>query len=162
MFRLTEQLYWFPFFAVVLYFIFKRFGKRAVLFLLGIAVTIALADQFTFRFMKPFFARLRPTHQPELEGLVHFVNNYKGGLYGFASSHAANSFGVATFLYLEARKKIPWIWVMFVWAVVFSYTRIYLGVHYPGDIIVGALVGSVMGYISFRLEVTAADRLSLQ
>ena len=160
-YRLTEQLYWFPFFAIVLYLIIKNYRKRSILILLGIALTIVLADQFTFRLMKPFFARPRPTHQPELEGLVHFVNNYKGGLYGFASSHAANSFGVATFLLLAVKDKIPWIWVMFIWAAIFSYTRIYLGVHYPGDIIVGGLVGAVMGYFAYLLERKEAEKLSL-
>ena len=74
MYRLTEQLYWFPFFAIVLYFIFRRYGIQSVFLVLGIALTIALADQFTSRFMKPFFERYRPSHQPELEGLVHIVN----------------------------------------------------------------------------------------
>ena len=160
MFRLTDQLYWFPFFAIVLFVMFKKYRWQGIYLVLGIALTITFADQFTSRFMKPFFARFRPSHQPELEGLIHIVNGYKGGLYGFASSHAANSFGVSLFMYMMTRDRISWIWVMFVWAAIFSYTRIYLGVHYPGDILVGALVGMLMGYLCSILTNKAIHRFS--
>lgn len=147
MFQLTKQLVWTPLFAFVIYALFKNHKKDAWWYLLGIAFVILFSDQLISSFMKPYFGRLRPSHQPELEGLVHLVNNYRGGLYGFASSHAGNSFGVAFFLWLSTRSTIRWIGWMFAWAAIFSYTRIYLGVHFPGDIFVGALVGMCIGFM---------------
>lgn len=108
--------------------------------------------------MKPFFARPRPSHEPGLAGLLHLVNGYKGGAYGFASSHAANTFGVAMFIYLLFRSRYAWISAIFVWAAVMSYTRIYLGVHYPGDIFAGALVGSACGVAAFLCTQQAQKR----
>lgn len=122
-----------------------------VLVLSGVALTIILSDQITTGLMKPYFARLRPSHEPSLEGMVHLVNNYKGAMYGFASSHAANTFGTAAFLWLLFRKSKPWMAWLFLWATLVSYTRIYLGVHYPADIVVGGLVGILCGWISFKL-----------
>jgi undecaprenyl-diphosphatase len=100
--------------------------------------------------MKPFFERLRPSHDPSMQNLIHLVDDYRGGLYGFASSHAANTFGVALFVWLTLRPVYNWIFLIFLWAAVMTYTRIYLGVHYPGDIIVGALVGLVSGWVGFK------------
>jgi undecaprenyl-diphosphatase len=101
--------------------------------------------------MKPYFLRLRPTHDPELQDIVHTVNNYKGGLYGFASSHAANTFGVAMFLWLLLKPKYPWVVFLFLWATLVTYTRIYLGVHFPGDIVVGGLIGIGFGWMGTLL-----------
>lgn len=113
--------------------------------LIGVALTILLADQITSTIMKPYFARLRPSHEPTLEGLLHIVNGYKGGLYGFASGHAANTFGTATFFYLLFRNKYWWVGLLFLWALLVTYTRLYLGVHYPSDILVGGIVGILSG-----------------
>jgi undecaprenyl-diphosphatase len=101
--------------------------------------------------MKPYFERLRPSRDPEVAALLHLVNGYKGGVYGFASSHAANSFGVSMFLWLLYRNNRKWIWTLFIWAAFFTYTRIYLGVHYPGDILVGGLTGLGCAALSFNL-----------
>jgi len=79
------------------------------------------------------------------------VNGYKGGIFGFVSSHAANAFGIATFLWLVLRKQIKWIWIMFVWAAIFSYTRIYLGVHYPSDILGGGILGTIIGLLVYKM-----------
>lgn len=145
----TKTIFWLPLYAYLVYLIikFKRWDTLYVL--LGVALTITLADQITSGFMKPFFERLRPSQDPALAGLVHLVNNYKGGLYGFASSHAANTFGTATMIFLLFRARYTWIWLIFVWAFLVSYTRIYLGVHYPGDIFVGGIVGVLCGWFGF-------------
>ncbi len=148
MFRLTNQLTWIPLFLFIIYKLIKNFRWETLWILLGAAIVIILSDQLVSGFMKPFFERLRPSHAHDLQALVHTVNGYQGGLYGFASSHAANSFGIAVFLWQVTRDKIHWIWVMFVWAILFSYTRIYLGVHYPGDIITGGLLGAGFGYLT--------------
>lgn len=151
MYMATNTVYWLPFYLFLLYFIIKEFKIMSLLVLAGIAFTILLSDQITTGLMKPYFARLRPSHEPGLEGLIHLVNNYKGAMYGFASSHAANTFGTAAFLNLMFRKSKPWMGWLFLWAAVVSYTRIYLGVHYPADIVIGGVVGIVCGWISFKL-----------
>lgn len=145
----TETFFWTPLYLVLLALIIKTYKWNAVLILVGIALTITLADQITSSVMKPYFARPRPSHEAGLQGLLHLVNGYTGGAYGFASSHAANTFGVALFIFLLLRRHYAWISAIFIWAALVSYTRIYLGVHYPGDIAVGALVGSACGLIAF-------------
>lgn len=146
---ITDKLVWIPLYAYLLYLIFKDYGKQGWIIAAGIVLTIVLADQVTSTIMKPYFARLRPSHEPSLQSLIHIVNNYKGGKYGFASSHAANTFGIATFLFLLFRKTRKWIIMLFVWATVVTYSRIYLGVHYPGDILVGAIVGIISAFLGF-------------
>ena len=138
-----------PLYAVILVFLIYKFKKDAIFILLGIGVSILLADQFASGFCKPFFERLRPCHNPEIESLVHLVKGC-GGQFGFISSHAANTFGLATFLWILLRKEYPWIKYMFLWAAVVSYSRIYVGVHYPADILLGGLAGSVCGYLAFH------------
>jgi undecaprenyl-diphosphatase len=99
--------------------------------------------------MKPFFGRLRPSWEPTLEGMVHIVDGYRGGSFGFASSHAANTFATATFLVLLFRGKKPGMVWLFIWCTLVSYTRIYLGVHYPLDILCGALVGAMLAFVVY-------------
>ena len=96
-FFITRTESWIPLYILLLYLIFRQYKKAGWLVLIGIVVTILLADQITSGLMKPFFLRLRPSHEPSLEGLLHLVNDYRGGTYGFASSHAANTTGVAFF-----------------------------------------------------------------
>ena len=148
----TKTIFWLPLYLVLIYLIIRNKKWDAVFYLVGVAVTITLADQITSSFMKPFFARLRPSQEPALMEILHTVNNYKGGLYGFASSHAANSFGVAMFIWLLFKGRYHWISVIFIWAAFMSYTRIYLGVHYPGDILVGIIIGVICGWIGFLLS----------
>jgi undecaprenyl-diphosphatase len=125
--------------------------------IIGIAVAILLTDRITSGFMKPFFERLRPSREPSLEGLVHLVKDsagkiYTGGKFGFASSHAANTFATAIFFWLVFRHRYRWMWVLFVWAFVMTYTRIYLGAHYPGDILVGLLIGLACGWFGYKVQ----------
>lgn len=153
MFILTHTQAWIPLYAVLLYFIVKEHKKRAWIFLIGITITIVLADQITSSVLKPYFTRFRPSRDPELQQFVHIVNGYRGGRYGFASSHAANTFGTATFLFLLFRRTKRWMVWIFLWAAFISYTRIYLGVHYPADILVGATIGAVCGWLSLNFSV---------
>jgi undecaprenyl-diphosphatase len=149
---LTETVTWLPLYLFLLYLVIKEYKKESWMILLGVALTILLADQVTASIMKPYFARLRPSREPTLEGLVHLVQGYKGGQFGFASSHAANSFGTATFFFLVFGSSKRWIGWLFFWAAFITYTRIYLGVHYPGDILVGALVGTICGWLGFKVS----------
>lgn len=147
---LTETLAWLPLYVFLLYLVIKEYKKESWIILLGIALTILLADQITASIMKPYFARLRPSREPTLEGLIHLVQGYTGGQFGFASSHAANTFGTATFFYLVFGNTKRWMIWLFVWAAFMTYTRIYLGVHYPGDVIIGGAVGMICGWLGFK------------
>jgi undecaprenyl-diphosphatase len=154
---LTETFFWLPLYLFLLYVVIKTFKKKSWIPLLGVTITIVLTDRITSGFMKPFFQRLRPSREPCLDGMVQLVTDfsgevYYGGLYGFASSHAANTFGTAFFFWLLFRKTKSWIVWLFPWAVVMTYTRIYLGAHYPGDIIVGGLVGLLCGWIGYQCQ----------
>ncbi|MCF6360897.1 MAG: phosphatase PAP2 family protein [Cyclobacteriaceae bacterium] len=142
MITLTNGKVWLPFFLFTIIFILIKFKLKGLYVLLIVGVVIALGDQLSSSLLKPWVGRLRPSHEPHLTGVLHIVNNYRGGLYSFVSSHATNSFAVATILWLLIGKQFKWIMIFFVWAVVFSFTRVYLGVHYPGDIIAGAMLGA--------------------
>lgn len=144
-FHMTETITWVPLYLFLIYKIYKVDPKNSWWVYGGVMLTILATDQFTSAFLKPLMERLRPCHDPRWEGLMH---NYErcGGLYGFASSHAANTFGLATFLNLKLNKKIKHLGWLFVYAAVVSYTRIYLGVHYPGDILIGGIIGVALGW----------------
>lgn len=141
MYYSSKTIFWLPLYLLLLFLLFRTFGKQMWIPVCGIVLTLIISDQVTTSLMKPFFERLRPSQEPALAGLLHLVYDYKGGLYGFASSHAANTFATATFFWVILRERYRWIGWLFFWASVMTYTRIYLGVHYPGDVLVGALVG---------------------
>lgn len=151
MLYITQTYVWVPLYLFLLFFILKDFRADSWAPLLGILITILLADQITSSIMKPYFQRFRPSQEPALQGMVHIVNGYKGGLFGFASSHAANTFATATFFWLLFKEKRKWIIALFLWAALIAYTRVYLGVHYPGDILVGMIVGGFSAIAGFKL-----------
>jgi undecaprenyl-diphosphatase len=150
MWWISGKTTWWPLYLVLLLFLAWKKKWQLVPMILFIAGVVALTDQTSVHLFKSVFQRLRPCHEPALHGLVHLVNDRCGGKYGFISSHAANSFGLAFLL-------IPWVrkrWfttVMVVWAIAVSYSRIYLGVHYPGDLIAGAIWGAGCGLLLFLL-----------
>jgi undecaprenyl-diphosphatase len=152
MYWMTQIIFWLPLYLLLIYLLFRKMGKQSWWALLGVTISILLSDQITSTFMKPFFARLRPSHEPSLEGLIHLVKNYRGGLYGFASGHAATTFAVATIVWFLLKLYYRWISFIFLWAALMTYTRIYLGVHYPGDILVGTSIGIMCGWTGFKLS----------
>jgi undecaprenyl-diphosphatase len=131
---------------------FRKFGlRKAAEFLIGCALVVAVTD-FSANLIKHGVKRPRPTHNTELVQHVHTVNDYKGGAYGFFSSHAANTMAVVV-VALLLLKEIDWryrVWLLALPLVV-AYSRVYLGVHYPSDIAAGLLYGCVTGYFGFRL-----------
>lgn len=141
----TSTVVWIPLALVLLYIIIKNNRWKEVLLIISmIALTIFMCDRISSGFFKPFFHRFRPTQEPVFMYLVDIVNGYRGGRYGFISSHAANTFGLFIFLSLLFKKKEVTL-SLFLWALLTSYSRIYLGVHYVGDILGGAILGCVCG-----------------
>lgn len=146
MFQISKKLIWIPLYAFLLFILVRQFKIKALWLFLFVIAAIALSDQASVHLFKNVFQRLRPCHQDELMGLVHTVNGKCGGQYGFVSSHAANTFALAGFFFLLFRKRLPYIaFGLLVWAVIVSYSRIYLGVHFPGDIICGGILGFALG-----------------
>ena len=153
MWHISGKLEWIPLYLVLLYLIIKKFGKLSWIVLLGAGLLITLADQVSVQLFKEVFERYRPCHNLEINELVHIVNNKCGGKFGFVSSHAANSFAIATFIGLllshQAKKNI--LVVLLLWATLVSYSRIYLGVHYPSDVIGGALLGMILAQLFYKI-----------
>lgn len=143
---------WIPLYVLLLGWIIWKFRMKSIWILLLIPVLITLSDQSSVKLFKEVFERLRPCHNPDIQHLVHTVNNKCGAKFGFVSSHAANSFALAG--YLSKVFKIKWFSVfIYLWASVVSYSRVYLGVHYPGDIIGGAILGLVIAWLVYQLLV---------
>ncbi len=124
--------------------------RHALLMLVMLAFTVLVADQVSSGLIKHLVERLRPTHDPSLDNMVHVINGYRGGMYGFVSSHAANFFAVATLLSFVMRHRLVTC-SLFTWALLQCYSRVYLGVHYPGDIMGGIVVGVLAGWLLWCL-----------
>ena len=160
MWFISGKFTWLPLYAVLLWLVIRKTGRNWWIALIGIALTVALADSISVHCFKNVVMRYRPTHNLELEGVLHIVNGYHGGWYGFVSSHAANTFGVATFICLVLKHKAAWIGLM-VWAALVCYSRIYIGAHYPADIACGGLLGALCGYAAFRLYQWLCSKISI-
>lgn len=142
---------WLPLYiCFFLVFIYKNKWEEIICVLLAIVLLILLCDQISSGFFKPFFHRFRPTHHPEFINIVDTVLEYRGGKYGFISSHAANAFGFMTFTALLFRNRF-FSYCITLFAIINGFSRIYLGVHFISDVVVGAMVGVIIGYLVYEL-----------
>ena len=151
---------WLPLYALLVFLVYRKTNLRKMLyFLLSLLILVALTDQISSGFFKPFFARWRPSHNLlipiEWGPLHHFEFKpgefYKGGQFTFISGHASNSFAIATLAILVLRQHFKYIaYLLFFWASLVAYSRMYLGVHYLSDILVGACVGILLAFIVYR------------
>ena len=146
---ITKQFNWIPVFAIILYLAFKRLGwKHAVLVIVLVALLITLTDQTT-NLIKNTFQRLRPGNDPLLTDIMRAVQKRKS--FSFISGHASNSMAVAYFLYRILKPYLKYMGFIFLWPLIFAYSRIYLGLHYPGDILMGYLYGILMASLMLLL-----------
>jgi undecaprenyl-diphosphatase len=160
MWWISDRLIWLPLYLLITGWLIYRFKWKVVIILVMVALLITLSDQGSVHLFKEVFKRLRPCHEPEISGLVHLVKGHCGGKYGFISSHAANTFAIATFTLLIIRSKYYSIFIIF-WATIVSYSRIYLGIHYPGDVLGGALYGFLIGVLIYRLFLFAEKKINI-
>lgn len=145
MWLFSDKLFWGPLYVWFLWILHKRYPKQYWTVLVAIALMIVASDQFC-NLTKESVMRLRPSQEPHLQSLVHILNGYRGGMYGFYSGHASNAFAVAFFMITVAASKRRYIIpVALLYAILTSYSRIYLGVHFPGDVLAGAIMGALFG-----------------
>ncbi|MBP5476387.1 MAG: phosphatase PAP2 family protein [Paludibacteraceae bacterium] len=154
----SEKWIWIPLYLLLAALLWQRFGwRKMLLMLLGFALAVGLSDFLTSGVLKPLVARWRPSRDPQIGGLIHIVNDYRGGKYGFPSSHASDTMACAmlfSLLWRNWKATVP----MMVWVALNCYSRMYLGVHYPLDILAGLCIGSVMAWLAYRCLAAASAR----
>jgi undecaprenyl-diphosphatase len=152
MYYASEKWFWIPLYVILLLLLYRVYGRKIWAVLLMIAVLITITDQVSVQLFKNLVQRPRPCHEADLLPLIHLVKDKCGGAYGFLSSHAANSSALMVFLTgLLWRRYRAVIFIMPAWVLLVSYSRVYLGVHYPGDVIAGMVVGGIIGFIFYIL-----------
>ena len=145
----SEMSTWFPLYLVFLFLIQRRFDRRGLWWAIPVlGLMILCSDKGSVILFKETVQRLRPCHEPTLQGMVHLVKEGCGGRFGFVSSHASNHFAIALFMIGVLGGRPRWaLPALLAWASLVAYSRVYLGVHYPGDVLVGALYGAGIGAI---------------
>lgn len=146
----TNQLSWIPLYLFFIFLVFKSFGwKKGLAMVLLTALMVTFSDQFTV-FLKNSFERLRPNRDPAINEVIRILKNNSS--FSFVSGHATTSMAVSVLMYLTLRKSYPYTWLFFIWPLMFAYSRIYIGVHFPLDVICGALLGLLIGYVFYLIS----------
>lgn len=160
---LTTASTWIPLYLALLYVVMKNNDTvKKVLLIVGLALLcVVLAGSIDDLFVKPTIARWRPTHDPVIGADVDIVNGYRGGRYGFFSAHASNTFSLAVFFALVIRHRVLSI-ALIAWSLINCWTRLYLGVHYPGDILVGLVWGGLVGTAIWQLYMRINQRIATE
>lgn len=158
----SGRMIWIPITLFMIGFIiYKKNWKEWLPVLVALVILFLLCDKITSDIIKPYFARLRPTHNPDIMEQVRTLYGYTAGRYGFVSSHAANAFGLAVFSSLLFKNK-RYTLVIVIWAVIMGYSRIYLGIHYMSDVLGGMIIGSFIGYLTYFLYSFSINKLSVK
>jgi undecaprenyl-diphosphatase len=147
---ITAKNSWIPLYILIIGGLVFRYKRNSIGMLLMIIFSVAISDQVCSSLLKPFIHRNRPCHEPIIQDLVHLVGNC-GGQFGFCSSHAANSFALAMGLFLLNSNEFKFVKLFFLWAIIVSYSRIYVGVHYPLDVLAGAGIGVFVSLFCFNI-----------
>jgi undecaprenyl-diphosphatase len=150
---ISGRFTWIPLYILLAIMIIRDYRKGAILIIIFAVIAIVLSDQAS-NLIKDHFMRLRPSHTPGLMGQLHYVKDsngdpYMGGMYGFVSNHAANAASLAIYIILLSRRRFVTIG-MIVWVILLCYSRVYLGVHYPSDVICGVLLGIFIGSFAHK------------
>lgn len=154
---ITNQLSWIPLYLVFAYMIFKSYGwKKGLGILLLMAVLVTFSDQFTV-FIKAYSERLRPNRDPSINEFIRILKNNKS--FSFVSGHATTSTAVTLFMHLSLKKYYPYTGLFFIWPLLFAYSRIYIGVHFPLDVTMGAILGLLIGYLFYKLSLSMLSRI---
>lgn len=153
----TQTITWVPFYVLLALAFFRHHGLRGLVSILFVVIVITLCDQISSTFLKEFVQRYRPSHDPVLKNLVHLVGGRVGKPFGFVSSHAANSMGLAVFTALIFRNRYYTLAIL-AWALINSYSRIYVGLHFPGDILGGWIIGILVATLVYQLYLSVLPR----
>ena len=146
----TNQFSWIPLFLLLFYFIFKAYGwKKGLVLVLVAAALVTFSDQFV-NFIKDTFERLRPNNDPTINKIIRILKRSKD--FSFVSGHSTTSFAVTTYMILTLKKYYKYTFLLLIWPILFAYSRIYVGVHFPIDIFMGMLVGIVIGFLFYNLS----------
>jgi undecaprenyl-diphosphatase len=157
MHTVSGRIIWIPLYLAILIFLGMKYKRKFLVILLFIIIAATFSDQASV-LVKNLVQRLRPCYESAIQGLVHLYKEECGGRYSFVSSHATNSFDVAFLSLLFIRKR--WFTLSIIlWALIIGYSRIYLGVHYPGDVICGSLLGAFIGWSAYHLYVLTDNKI---
>ncbi|WP_343485777.1 phosphatase PAP2 family protein [Allomuricauda sp. d1] len=159
---ITDSITSIPLYAVLLFLTYRYLGlKKTGLIIMAVVLLITNTDQLS-NFFKYGVQRLRPCHDPEISDVMRLVKSYCGGKFAYFSAHAANSFAVASFFtFLFGKKYKILVSFLVLWACIVAYSRIYIGVHFPLDVLTGALVGGFFGWLYYKLYIFAAQKFGL-
>jgi len=153
----TNQFSWLPLYVLLAVVIFKVYGwKKGLTLLILVALLITFSDQFV-NFIKNFFERLRPNNDPAINQIIRIVK--KSGDYSFLSGHATTSMAVSIFTYLTLKKHAKYVFLIFLWPLLFGYSRIYVGVHFPIDVLSGFLLGAIIGWLFYKLSLLILKKI---
>ena len=154
---ITNQLSWIPLYLIFFFLIFKTFGwKKGVALIIITAIMVAFSDQLTV-FIKSTTGRFRPNRDPQIMDIIRIIKNNKS--YSFVSGHATTSTAVSLLMYLTLKKHYKYTILFFIWPLLFAYSRIYIGVHFPGDVTVGAILGLLIGFLFYQLSLRVLEKV---
>jgi len=156
----TNQLSWIPLYVLFLFLLFRSFGwKKGLALLILTAVLVTFSDQLTV-FIKNTTERLRPNRDPEINDIIRIIKNNKS--FSFVSGHATTSTAISLFMHLTLKKYYKYTLLFFIWPLLFAYSRIYIGVHFPIDVTAGAILGILIGYIFYQISLKILAKMDAE